>query len=91
LRDSALLHRLLDLDPELLLPFVFERFGSSQRASRDLIASRLQDRDGSIRDLDVDAAATTILLICQSFIFSARLVDQSALKELRHVLDAYLT
>lgn len=91
LRDSALLHRLLDLDPELLLPFVFERFGSSQRASRDLIASRLQDRDGSIRDLDVDAAATTILLICQSFIFSARLVDQSVLKELRHVLDAYLT
>ena len=90
LRENALFHRLLDLDPELLLPFVFERFGSSQRASRDLIAQQLRDRDGSIRDLDVDAAATTVLLLCQSFIFSSRLVDQSVLKELRDVLDGYL-
>lgn len=90
LREHALFHRLLDLDPELLLPFVFERFGSSQRASRELIAQQLREQDGSIRDLDVEAAATAIQLICQSFVFSARLVDPGAMKELRHVLDGYL-
>lgn len=92
LRDHALFHRLLDLDPELLLPFVFERFGSSQQASRELIAQQLTAgrADGSVRDLDVEAAATTIQLISQSFVFSARLVDQGAMKELRHVLDGYL-
>ncbi|MCW2707041.1 MAG: hypothetical protein QOD70_2347 [Frankiales bacterium] len=92
LGDHALYRRLLALDPELLLPFVFDRFGASQRASRDLIAAQLDEgrADGSVRDLDVDAAATAIQLICQSFVFSARLVDQDALKELRHVLDGYL-
>ncbi|MCU1623842.1 MAG: transcriptional regulator, TetR family [Frankiales bacterium] len=90
LRDHSLFTRLLDLDPELLMPFVFDRFGSSQRASRDLIAAQLRAGDGSVRDLDVEAAATTIQLICQSFVFSARLVDEGAMKELRHVLESYL-
>ncbi|MFN2539638.1 MAG: TetR/AcrR family transcriptional regulator [Mycobacteriales bacterium] len=92
LREHALFHRILDLDPELLLPFVFERFGSSQQASRELVAEQLGHgiADGSVRDLDVESAATTIVLIAQSFVFSARLVDQGALKQLRHVLDRFL-
>ena len=90
LRDHALYRRLLDLDPELLLPFVFDRFGSSQRAARDLVADLLVDADDSIRDLDVEATATAVLLVCQSYVFSARFISQDELKELRHVLDRYL-
>ena len=46
--------------------------------------------DNSIRDVDADTAATVVLLTAQSFVFSARLVDIGAMKELRHLLDAYL-
>jgi len=90
LRDHALYRRLLDLDPELLLPFVFDRFGSSQRAARDLVADMLVSPDDSIRDLDIEATATAVLLICQSYVFAARVIGQDELKELRTVLDRYL-
>ncbi len=90
LRDHALYRRLLDLDPELLLPFVFDRFGSSQRMARDLVADMLVEPDDSIRDLDIETTATAVLLICQSYVFAARFIGQDELKELRTVLDRYL-
>ena len=90
LREHALYRRLLDLDPEMLLPFVFDRFGSSQRAARDLVADQLQGADGSIRELDVESTATAVLLVCQSFVFAARMIGQAELKELRQVLEGYL-
>lgn len=90
LREHVLYRRLLDLDPEMLLPFVFDRLGSSQRAARDLVADQLLGHDDSVRDVDLEATATAVLLICQSFVFSARFTGQDELKELRHVLDGYL-
>jgi AcrR family transcriptional regulator len=90
LRDHALYRRLLDLDPEMLLPFVFDRFGSSQRAARDLVADQLVGHDGSIRDVDIESTATAVLLVCQSFVFAARIIGQDELKELRQVLEGYL-
>jgi AcrR family transcriptional regulator len=90
LRDHALYRRLLDLDPEMLLPFVFDRLGSSQRAARDLVADQLVGHDDSVRDVDVESTATAVLLVCQAFVFSARFTSQDELKELRHVLDGYL-
>ena len=90
LREHALYRRLLDVDPELLLPFVVDRFGASQRIARDLVARLLASPDGSLRDLDVEVTATAVLLVCQSFVFSARMTGEAELKELRHVLDGYL-
>jgi len=90
LREHALYRRLLDVDPEMLLPFVFDRFGSSQQIARDLVADMLAAADTSVRDLDVESAATAILLTCQSFVFGARVIGQAELKELRHVIDGYL-
>ena len=90
LRDHALYRRLLDVDPEMLLPFVFDRFGSSQRVARDLVVQTLTEADASVRELDPETAATAVLLVCQSFVFSARMIGQDELKELRHVLDGYL-
>lgn len=93
-----LFRRALDVDPELLLPLVVDRFGSSQRA----VLARLEpmlaagQRDGSVRaDLDAPAAATTILLAAQSFVFSARAIDTRAdppavRAELPVLIDRYL-
>ena len=88
-----LYRRVLDLDPELLLPLVVDRFGSTQRAAIDLIAAQVKEgqHDGSIRLVDARLAATCLQLTAQSFVFSARVVDgQPVGNELRHLLDAYL-
>jgi AcrR family transcriptional regulator len=87
-----LYRRVLDLDPELLLPLIVDRFGSTQKAALALIVEQLQDgqADGSVRVLDPQLAATCLLLAAQSFVFSARLVEDAAYDELRRMLDGYL-
>ncbi len=89
--------RVLDLDPELLLPLVVDRFGSTQRAVIDLVADQVRQgqADGSVRDGDPGLLATCLLLTAQSFVFSARVVEadhKSAVvgTELRRLLDGYL-
>lgn len=89
--------RVLDLDPELLLPLVVDRFGSTQRAALRLVAEQVSEgrRDGSVRDVDPQLAATCLLLTAQSFVFSARVVapehkPDSTAAELRRLLDGYL-
>jgi hypothetical protein len=93
LAAHPLYRRVLDLDPELLLPLVVDRFGSTQRAAIDLVAVQVEEgqRDGSIRTVDAALAATCLQLTVQSFVFSARVVEgQPVGAELRHLLDAYL-
>ena len=93
LAQHPLYRRVLDLDPELLLPLVVDRFGSTQRAAIELVAEQVVEgqRDGSIRAVDPQLAATCLQLTAQSFVFSARVVDgQPVSDELRHLLDAYL-
>ena len=87
-----LYRRVLDLDPELLLPLVVDRFGSTQQVAMATVREQLaQGRaDGSVRDLDPDLAATVVQLTTQSFVFSARLVDDAVRAELRHLLEGYL-
>jgi AcrR family transcriptional regulator len=89
--------RVLDLDPELLLPLVVDRFGSTQRAVIEQVAVQVVEgqRDGSVRDVDPQLAATCLLLTAQSFVFSARIVGglhpvESTSGELRRLLDSYL-
>ncbi len=92
-----LFRKVLDLDPELLLPLVVDRFGSSQRAAIALVASQLEEgqADGSVRLTDPVLAATVLQLTAQSFVFSARVVEAEAADdrlgdELRLLLDGYL-
>ena len=86
--------RVLDLDPELLLPLVVDRFGSTQRAVVDHVAAQVAEgqRDGSVRPVDDRLAATCLLLTAQSFVFSARVVSalEGTSGELRLLLDSYL-
>jgi AcrR family transcriptional regulator len=90
--------RVLDLDPELLLPLVVDRFGATQRAAVDFVAEQVSagQQDGSVRTgVDPRLAATCLLLAAQSFVFSARILvaeakSESSVPELRRLLDSYL-
>ncbi len=97
LPEHPLFERILDVDPDLLLPYVFDRLGSSQREALGLVAALLRDgqQDGSVRAGDVDAIALTLLLTIQSFVLSSRIVaaesDPNRIHaELRHHLDVAL-
>ena len=89
--------KVLDLDPELLLPLVVDRFGSTQRAAVEQLAAEVEQgqRDGSIRPGDPVLLATCLLLTAQSFVFSARIIaaqhkSEHTGAELRRLLDGYL-
>ncbi|GAB2689862.1 TetR/AcrR family transcriptional regulator [Thalassiella azotivora] len=97
LRDDPLLARILDVDPELLLPYVVDRSGTSQtllRAALAAVVAQGQD-DGSVRVADVDTVTRVVQLTVQSFVLSARVVDREAdteavLAELAVLLERYL-
>jgi AcrR family transcriptional regulator len=97
LAAHPLVTRVLELDPELILPFVVDRLGSGQQLAAERIREMLADgiADGSIHDCDVAAAAHLLLLLAQSFVFSARVpptdTDAAAVTaQLRRMLDGYL-
>ncbi|MCW2569252.1 MAG: transcriptional regulator, TetR family [Mycobacterium sp.] len=97
LRDEPVFARVLDVDPDLLWPYLTDRLGSTQRAAAALLATALRTgQDGGwIRGGDPDRLAYAVLLLVQSYAVSARTVTQyldgTALDaELTHALDRYL-
>ena len=73
LRDNELFLRIVELDPELLLPYLLTRRGRSQQAIAELTAGRLREGqdDGSVRDGDPVAIARALLLAAHGFVLSA--------------------
>jgi hypothetical protein len=96
LREHPLLRKLLEADPELLLPYLLGRMGGTQRHALELIARDVTEgqADGSIRAGDARLLAFSVLLTIQSFLFSAGTaeeVDQDeVLDELATLLEAAL-
>jgi len=97
LAEHPLLRRVLDLDPEALLPYVVDRRGSSQEAAAVAIRDEIEAglRDGSIRPLDPSTATDLLLLTGQSIVLSGRLLSAAkqwdeVLAELRLMIDGYL-
>jgi AcrR family transcriptional regulator len=95
--DDPLIERILELDAELLVPYLVHRLGSSQRAILDAVTDLVaagQD-DGSIRGGDPPEIAFTVFLVGQSFVISARIAEaehgrEKVLAELEHVLHRSL-
>ena len=90
LRDDELFVRIVELDPELLLPYLLSRRGRSQQAILDLTVERVRagHADGSIRAGDPAATARALLLTAHGFVLSAHtMVDDTVTQE---ALDAEL-
>jgi AcrR family transcriptional regulator len=77
LRAHPLLNKIIQVDPELLQPYIFDRLGASQRLAMGFIAELITagQRDGSIRAGDETAMAAAVLLSVQSLVLSARVTD----------------
>jgi AcrR family transcriptional regulator len=95
--DDPLIERILELDGDLLVPYLVHRLGSSQKAILDAVTDQVRagQADGSIRCGDPAAIAFTVFLVSQSFVISARIAEaehgrEVALAELRHVLHRSL-
>lgn len=97
LATDPLLARLIELDPELLLPYLVDRAGASHHATRAALLGALDEgrADGSIRPLDAEAASWVLVVVLQAFVFAARMLaaetDPAVVRdELRRLLDGYL-
>lgn len=97
LAEDPLVRRVLELDTDLLVPYILERLGQSQRLAiaqfRRLLAEG--GRDGSIREVDEQTAAYCLQLVVGSFILATRVTEREAdpgrvVAELRHLLNRYL-
>ncbi|WP_063807288.1 TetR/AcrR family transcriptional regulator [Streptomyces caeruleatus] len=101
-RVHPLFRKIVDVDPELLLPYVLDRRGASQEALIALLADAVREghTDGSVRAGHVERQARALLLIVQSFTLSLRtmtdeddadLSSEAFLAELRSILERTLT
>ena len=95
--DDPLIERILELDAELLVPYLVQRLGSSQRAILDTVADLVAagQHDGSIRDGDPRHIAFSTFLVVQAFVISARIAEaehgrEVVLAELRLIIDRSL-
>jgi AcrR family transcriptional regulator len=100
MREHPLVRKIVSVDPELFLPYLFDRRGASQDYFLEVLAAVIvtAQRDGSVRAGDPALIARAILLTTQSFTMSAVTMtepggtDLDRLDaELANLLDAYLT
>ncbi|PRH77159.1 TetR family transcriptional regulator [Streptomyces solincola] len=100
-RAHPLFHKILDVDPELLLPYMLDRRGATQDALLGLLTGALAEghADGSVRPAHPELQARSLLLVIQSFTLSLRtMADEAApglgeadfLDELRTLLERTL-
>ena len=73
LRENELFVRIVELDPELVLPYLLSRRGRSQQLIIDLLGARLREAQaaGSVRDGDPVAMARGMVLAAHGFVLSA--------------------
>ena len=95
LRENELFVRIVELDPQLLLPYLLSRRGRSQQAILDLVADQLRagQASGEVRDTDPDVLARALLLATHGFVLSAHTMvgDEVSLDDLDDELRRALT
>ncbi|MDO8209964.1 TetR/AcrR family transcriptional regulator [Conexibacter sp. CPCC 206217] len=98
LTRNPLFLRIVDVDPELLLPYVTTRLGSFQHLVVDAFEAQVRDgvADGSIVASDPPIVARSIELALRGFVLQtlaegAEAAREPELAELRRLLDRYLS
>jgi AcrR family transcriptional regulator len=73
-RANPLLRKIIDVDPELLLPYLLDRPGRSQQVILQLLEQAVSEgqRDGSIRDGEPGLIARSVLLAAHGVTISAQ-------------------
>lgn len=86
LRENELFVRIVDLDPELILPYLFSRRGRSQDGILELTVAALREAqaEGAARPGNPVAMARAMLLAAHGFVLSAHTMvdDEVALEDL---------
>jgi AcrR family transcriptional regulator len=94
LAKDPLFVRLLDVDPELLLPYVTQRLGGMQKMAVAAGAQALATPDGSVRtDVSPAVLSAAIELIARGFVLAAHAELEPELDlwtELGRAIDGYL-
>jgi AcrR family transcriptional regulator len=95
LRDNELFVRIVDLDPELILPYLFSRRGRSQDAILELTVAALREAQeaGEVRSGNPELMARAMLLAAHGFVLSAHTMvgDEVSLDDLDSELRRALT
>ncbi len=95
LRDNELFVRIVELDPELLLPYLLSRRGRSQEAILAITEAQVRQgqAEGSVRAGHPATMARSIVLAAHGFVLSAHTMvgDQVGLDELDRELTTLLT
>lgn len=95
LRENELFVRIVELDPELLLPYLLARRGRSQDGILEQTVRAVRDgqAEGTVRAGNPDAMARSMLLAAHGFVLSAHTMvdDRVALEELDDELALALT
>src|SRR6478609_2905535 len=95
LRENELFVRIVDLDPELILPYLFSRRGRSQDAILELTVAALREAQaaGDVRTGTPVLMARSMLLAAHGFVLSAHTMvdDDVSLDELDGELRRALT
>lgn len=95
-RAHPLTRKIVEVDPEFLLPYLLERRGSSTTAQLALLETALRAGDGSIRRGDPAVLARAIWLTAGSFALTGPVLADEHVSldeldgQLRDVLDRYL-
>ena len=95
LRENELFLRIVDLDPELILPYLFSRRGRSQDAILELTVAALREAQaaGEVRAGNPELMARAMLLAAHGFVLSAHTMvgDEVSLDDLDAELRRALT
>ena len=95
LRENELFLRIVDLDPELILPYLFSRRGRSQDAILELTVAALREAQasGEVRAGNPELMARAMLLAAHGFVLSAHTMvgDDVSLDDLDAELRRALT
>ncbi len=93
-RTNDLLRRMLDVEPQLVLPALTVEAGSAVRLCREYLVGELgqSQADGEIRaDVDVEVVAELLVRLCQSLLLTPNgVIDVDDEAGLRRLAGAYL-
>jgi AcrR family transcriptional regulator len=92
LASDPLFERLLDVDPELLLPYVTQRLGGMQKMAVAAGAAALAEADGSVRtDAPPEVLSAAVELIARGFVLASHgELSLDPWAELARAIDGYL-